>query len=88
MLLVVWVTAVFAPAVITLLSREKEPVMVMNLNEEEQKSGEKQFKKYLLPTESLWSSDTVMTKPGIAFLEALNHSGPYWDVISPPPEHS
>lgn len=78
--------ALVVPSAVTLFSQDKKPILVMTLNEEEQKSGEKELKKFFSVSEYLWRITENPRKPDFEVTNTLDYSGFIKEIIPPPPK--
>lgn len=87
-LLAIWLFAVIAPPVISLVNSEERVYISFNQNEEEQEQGKKDNSEEKIVQESLDHSEFIALSNSSNFnLETLNKVPPHFlEIPSPPPE--
>lgn len=86
-LLCIWLFAIFAPPVVNLLDRDQQTIVVLNLNEEENKEGKKDWEQYCCigPHDSS-TTDTKNENPSIG-IASVRYSGHHLEIVPPPPKN-
>ncbi|MDF4220400.1 MULTISPECIES: hypothetical protein [Maribacter] len=86
-LLLLWLFAVTAPSIITLCDIEN-PIVLTNLNEEEQESGKKSIgeEKFVKENSLVFSIVSISENSIISNTHKLGYLDLYLEIVSPPPD--
>lgn len=89
LLINLWICAIVAPAVVTIMHNGDQTCLVMNLNEEEQQEGIKNIKgeKQMVHNQIFGLSDfEYQPKNDISDMNKITASSDMAEIILPPPE--